>query len=204
MHACSNLPWVAPSRSEWQYNNWGYALAARLVDEQSRTKWTGSVNSILHELSLSRTRTGPSVDKNMAKAYIVLSDGRSIECALPSLRGGDAFDGSGAIRSCLRDMLEWSKALIEANSLLIPTKENSSEIVPPSYPELLERRTRHDLLRALRIIQQPRFPLGSDMSQSYGLGLYTFRMPTNAINSVTNSPEVMNSYTLGETHLQGF
>ena len=105
VHACSNLPCVAPLRSEWQYNNWGYALAARLLDEQSRTKWTGSVNSILHELSLCRTSTGPSADNNIAKAYIVLSDGRSIDGTLPSLQGGDAFDGSGAIRSCVRDML---------------------------------------------------------------------------------------------------
>lgn len=49
VHACSNSPCVAPLRSEWWYNNWGYALAARLVDEQSRTKWTGSVNSILRK-----------------------------------------------------------------------------------------------------------------------------------------------------------
>ena len=59
--------------------------------------------------------------------------------------------------------------------------------------------TRHDLLRALRAIQLPRFPLGSDKLQSYGLGLYTFRMPTTVINSVTNSSEIMNSYTLGKT-----
>ena len=106
VHACSNLPCVASLGSEWQYNNWGYALAARLIDEQSGTNWTSSVNSTLHKLSLFRTRTGPSVDKNIAKAYIVLGDGRSIEGTLPSLQGGDAFDGSGAMRSCVRDMLE--------------------------------------------------------------------------------------------------
>ena len=116
MHAYSNLPCVASFRSEWQYNNWDYALAARLVDEQSRKNWIGSVNSILHELSLCRKSTGPSVDKNIAKAYIVLSDGRSIKGTLPSLQGGDAF-----------------------------------------------------------------------------------RMPTTAINLVTNSPEASSSYTLGET-----
>ena len=78
-------------------------------------------------------------------------------------------------------------------------EEDGFQIVSPFYPEPLERRSGHDLLKALRVIEQPRFPLGSDSLQSYGLGLFTFRMPTTAINSVTNSPEVMNSYILGET-----
>ena len=159
--------------------NWGYALAARLVDEQSRTNWTGLVNSILHECSLSRTRTSPSVGQNIAKAYFILSGHRLIECALPSIQGGDAFDGSGSIQSCVRDMLEWSKALIKANSLPIPIKEDGFEIIRPFDPESLERWNRHDLLRALRTIPQPRFPLDTNMLKSYGLGLYTFHIPTN-------------------------
>ena len=90
------------------------STSSRRAEQQKN--WIGSVNSILHELSLCRKTTGPSVDKHIAKAYIVLSDGRSIKGTLPSVQGSNAF-----------------------------------------------------------------------------------RMPTTAMNLVTNSPEVMNSYTLGET-----
>ena len=89
VHACSNLSCVAPLKSEWQSNNLGLcsgSTSSRRA-EQNKLDWTGSVITILHGLSLSRTRTGPSVDQNIAKAYIVLSGGRLIEGALPSLQG---------------------------------------------------------------------------------------------------------------------
>lgn len=124
------------------------------------------------------------MDDNIARAYTVFSDGNSVERALPSLQGGDAFDGSGSIRSCVEDMLVWSKTLIEASK--IPVLSGSSE--------KLDRR---NLLKAMRSIQEPQIPIDLDPSQSYALGLYTFCLPTKEINTVTNALEVMQSYVLG-------
>lgn len=69
--------------------------------------------------------------------------------------------------------------------------------MPAVIPESTEQLSRHDFLKAIRIIQQPQIPLALDKSQSYGLGLYSFRLPTKEISTVTNSPDVTNSYILG-------
>lgn len=198
VHTCSRLPCVAPLGSEWQYNNWSYALSSRLVDKYKPSHWAGAVSDILHNLGLSRTLTGPIPDDNIAKAYTVLSDGSLTECTPPRLQGGDAFDGSGAMRSCVRDMLEWSKALMAAHRLPAPIVEQDSEVVSPTLPDSFELARRHLLAKALRIIQQPKFTLASDPLQTYALGLFTLSMPTTALNTVTNPPEVMKSYILGE------
>jgi CubicO group peptidase (beta-lactamase class C family) len=76
-------------------NNWFCALAACLVDEESKGTWSDCLYEIIHSLDLTRTNFYPPVDDNVARAYIVFSDGSSIERALPTLQGGDAFDDSG-------------------------------------------------------------------------------------------------------------
>jgi CubicO group peptidase (beta-lactamase class C family) len=92
VHISSRLPCYALLRSKWQYNNWFYALAACLVDKESKGTWSDCVYEITHSLDLTRTNFYPPVDDNVARAYIVFSDGSSIERALPTLQGGDAFD----------------------------------------------------------------------------------------------------------------
>ena len=198
VHTCSRLPCVARLGSEWQYNNWSYALASRLVDKYNPLHWADAVSDVLHNLGLSRTLTSPIQDDNIAKAYTVLSDGSYTECTQPQLQGGDAFDGSGAMRSCVKDLLQWSKALMVAHRLPAPIVEQDSEVVLPTLPESLELSRRQLMAKALRIIQEPQFTLVSDPLQSYALGLFTLSMPTTALNTVSNPPEVMASYILGE------
>jgi CubicO group peptidase (beta-lactamase class C family) len=134
---------------------------------------------------------------NIARAYTVFSDGSSVERPLPSLQGGDAFDASGSIRSCVKDMLIWCKTLIFASKIPAHTKEEAIEVVPAVLFESTEPLSRHNLLKAMRAIQQPQIRLSLDPSQSYALGLYSFRLPTKEINAVTNAPDVIGSYNLG-------
>ena len=167
------------------------------MDKESKGTWSDCVYEIIHGLDLTRTYTYPPVDDNVARAYIVFSDGSSVERSLPLLQGGDAFDGSGSIRSCVKDMLTWCKTIIAASNSPASSKEEGVEAVPAVLLESTEQLSRHNLLKAIRIIQQPQIPLALDKSQSYGLGLYSFRLPTKEINTVTNAPDVTNSYILG-------
>lgn len=197
VHSCSRLPCVAPLRSEWQYNNWLYALAARLVDIQGNATWSTCVHEILDLLDLNRTYTRPPTDGNVACAYTVFSDGSYLERPPLSFQEGDAFDGSGCLRSCVRDMLKWCKILIAASECSDSSEEGGCEVVPPVSTEPSENLSKHDLLKAMRFVQQPHIALTSDPLQSYGLGLFSFHLPTTEINSVTNAPDVMKSYVLG-------
>ena len=197
IHVCSKLACVAPLRSEWQYNNWFYALAACLMDTKCEAAWSTCVQAILAKLTLSRTYIYPPDDDNVARGYTIFGNGSAADRLLPSLKAGDAFDGSGSIRSCVKDMLTWCQTLIAASQIAAPIEEDDFEVVSPTVLETPEKLEMHNLMKAMRIIQQPRMPLASDPLQSYALGLFRFQLPTHEINSVTNAPEVTKSYVLG-------
>ena len=142
-------------------------------------------------------------DENFAHGYKVFNDGRMSEDGLPLLQGGDAFDGSGSLRSCVNDMITWCKVLIQAMRNQPSIDDNSERICSPGVAsgmiESSHGLTTHSVLRALRTAAQPQVPLANDSRQAYGLGLYSFHLPTREINTVTNghAPEIMHSYTLG-------
>lgn len=134
---CSNLPFVLPFRSEWRYNNWPYALTSCLVDKISNKPWTQSVNEVLELLGMNRTYTSrPYANANFAHAYTIMSNGTAVEQDTPSLQGGDAFDGYGSIRSCVKDMMTWCKAMIEASRAAFPAAEKGSEAASSLLPDL--------------------------------------------------------------------
>ena len=152
---------------------------------------------------MDRSFTTNTDDENIAHVYKVFNNGRMIEDSLLLLEGGDAFDGSGSLRSCVHDMITWCKVLIEAMRTEPSINDNSEAAYPPSVTsvaiESSHGLTKDSILKTLRTTTQPHFPLAKDPQQTYGLGLFSFHLPTCEINTVTNghAPEIMNSYTVG-------
>lgn len=185
VHIFNHLPKVAEFKSEWQYNNWLFALAGVLIcQETGQSFGTVVKREIFAKLGMTRSYFTYPPDGNFAVPYRVLDNAPSIPTALPALGDGDAFDSSGSCRSCVRDMLTWAEALLDAR------KTESSQGQRASIPQ--------ELSRAMRTIQLPHFPLGDDIEQQYGLGLYSYKLPTSAINTVTNGDTNTVSYVLGK------
>ena len=146
--------------------------------------------------------TNPN-DENIARGYKVSNDERMSEDGLPLLKGGDAFDGSGSLRSCVNDMITWCKVLIHAMRTEPSTNDPPKATCTPTGTSVAMGSS-HDLakdsiLKSLQMATQPHFPLAKDPRQAYGLGLFSFHLPTREINMVANghAPGIMNSYTLG-------
>lgn len=114
LHVCSKLPFLARFRSEWKFKNWSYAIAARILEFRSGSSWQSQIHGILETLGMDRSFTTKSDDQNIAHGYKFFNDGRMSEDGLPLLQGGDAFDGSGSLRSCVNDRITWCKVLIQA------------------------------------------------------------------------------------------
>lgn len=110
----NSLPFLTRFGSEWKYNNWQYALAARVIEIRSGHPWQSQIHRILKALGRNRSSTTNPDDENIAHGYKVFNDERMIEDGLPLLKGGDAFDGSGSLRSCVHDMTTECKVLIQA------------------------------------------------------------------------------------------
>ena len=203
VHICSKLPFLARFRSEWKYNNWPFALAARIIEIRSGSSWQSQTHRILKALGMDRSFTTNPDDENIAHDYKVFNDGRISEDDLPLLQDGDAFDGSGSPRSCVNDMIIWCKVLIQSMRTQPSINNDTEAACPPSVASVAIEPycglPKHSVLKALRTATQPQFPLAEDSRQAYGLGLFSFHLPTREINTVTNghAPEMMNGYTLG-------
>ena len=142
-------------------------------------------------------------DEDFAHGYKVFNDGRMSEDSLPLLEGGDAFDGSGSLRSCVNDMNSWCKVFIQAMRTQPSINHDSEAARSPSDASIAIESspslTKNHILKALRTATQPHFSLAKDARQAYGLGLFSFHVPTCEMNTVTNghAPDIMESYTLG-------
>ncbi|KAK0511174.1 hypothetical protein JMJ35_006726 [Cladonia borealis] len=186
VHLCSKVPFSARLRSGWKYNNWLYALAARSIEIRSADLWQSQIHQILEALGMSRSFTTSSDDENIAHGYKVFNDGRMSEDGLPLLEGGDAIDGS----ALLDPASPWMKddfETVRSPSVASVETESSQGLTTDAF------------LKALQTATQPQFPLAKDPRQPYGLGLFSFNLPTCEIITITNAhaPGIMNSYTIG-------
>ena len=103
----------------------------------------------------------------------------------------------------VNDMITWCKVLIQAMRTQPSIGDTSEAAGPPNVASIAIEPShglaKDSVLKALRTATQPQFPLAKDSRQAYGLGLFSFHLPTCEINTVTNyhAPEMMKGYTLG-------
>jgi hypothetical protein len=95
-------------------------------------------------------------------------------------------------------MLAWCKTILVASNKSASSKEEGAETVPAVIPESTKQLSRHDLLKAIRIIQQqPQISLTFDPMQSYTFVLPLFRPLTKEINAIANVLDVIRSHIPG-------
>ncbi|KAF9773379.1 hypothetical protein IL306_008834 [Fusarium sp. DS 682] len=197
----NNLPKVAEFRSEWMYDNWLFALAGVVITQLTgKTFGTLVKDEIFTRLGMNRSYFEYPPDDNHAIPYLIFDDKPIEPQPLPSFGDGDAFDSSGSMRSCVKDMLTWTEALIKVHKDSYPR----SSFVSWLSSWFTGRKDRSsislgsDLHDALATIQEPYFPLAKDDNQKYAMGLYSFHLPTPEINTVTNQDVISTPYTLGQ------
>ncbi|KAM6511332.1 Hypothetical protein NCS54_01396500 [Fusarium falciforme] len=210
----NHLPRAAEFKSEWMYNNWLFALAGTLVVQESNLSYGDFIQKeILEKIGMNRTFTSASVDKNHALPYLVFDDKDPMAVDLPSLDDGVAFDSSGAIRSCVDDLLLWSSKLMQAwrtanpshrHAQYKPSRDPGCFISPARLFSQLGtwwKKQRHNdkqLMLALATAQTPHFPLAGDKKQQYALGLFNLHLPTTEMNVVTNPDVNSRDYSIGK------
>jgi CubicO group peptidase (beta-lactamase class C family) len=114
----ATLPKVREFRSKFGYSNWGYGLAALVLEKLTGVTWGQYLHSRLFQpLGLTRTFTEDpnSNTDNIANPYVPLTDGTIIPQAPPSIADGTVMLGGSGIRSCVSDLLVFYKALLSAS-----------------------------------------------------------------------------------------
>lgn len=202
----NHLPRAAEFKSEWMYNNWLFALAGILIVQESNSSYGDFIErEIIRKIGMKRTYTNSSFDKNHALPYLVFDGKEPKAVKLPSLDDGVAFDSSGAIRSCVDDLLLWSKALMQAWRAEPSSRRHDAHqkagrdpSCVPRLSRLFSRFSKKQLMASMAAAQKPHFPLARDERQQYALGLFNLHLPTTEMNIVTNPDVNGRGYSIGK------
>ncbi|KAI8711523.1 hypothetical protein NCS52_01416100 [Fusarium sp. LHS14.1] len=209
----NHLPRAAEFKTEWMYNNWLFALAGTLILRESKLSYGEFIKQeIFDKIEMKRTYTDASFDGNHALPYLVFDDKEPMSVSLPSLDDGVAFDSSGSVRSCVEDLLLWSRALMKAWRTTHPAHSHLLRYLP-GLGRLVSRlrkfrgKPRHvhgliggdeKLTASLAAAQKPHFRLDGDKKQQYALGLFNLNLPTPEMNTVTNPDVNSQEYSIGK------
>ncbi|RTE84066.1 hypothetical protein BHE90_001341 [Fusarium euwallaceae] len=206
VHIFNHLPRAAEFKSEWMYNNWLFALAGTLIVRECKLSYGDFIKQeIFDKIGMTRTYTDASFDDNHALPYLVFDNKDPTPVSLPGLDNGVAFDSSGSVRSCVDDLLIWSRALMKAWRAAHPTRRRLLYRKAGRDPgcltklsHLFSRPGKKQLMASMAAAQKSHFPLAGDEKQQYALGLFNLQLPTTEMNLVTN-PDINNrDYSIGK------
>ena len=166
LNVVSYLETIHELRSQWLYNNWGYALAGLIVEKLSGEGWGDFLaRRIFEPLGLSRTRTRHDTNQeNVAQAYMALSDGSPLNLPRPRVENGTIMEGAAGLQSSVGDLLKYSQ-------ILMKTAEQ---------PSSLGIDTRNSPFRQVQEILKGHMnlsPTPSEREQSYAFGWIRTMLP---------------------------
>ncbi|KAF2801728.1 beta-lactamase/transpeptidase-like protein [Mytilinidion resinicola] len=103
-------------RSTWLYNNWGFNLAAAVLEHLSGTTWGSFLaDNLFRPLGLNRTYTKEVIlDDNVAQGYMAARDGSSFPGGNPTIAEGIIMEGANGVKSTVADLLTYYKSVIKS------------------------------------------------------------------------------------------
>lgn len=156
----STLPQVSDFRSKWIYSNWGFAMAAVMIERASGISWGQFLKKkIFDPLHLQRTTTvrNPEVD-NVAEGHMALSDSHCIQNKeRPHVSDGQLTCGANGVQSSVSDLLVMYQAFLAANA------EQSPSVTAAEHGNPFKQ---------VHMLLAPHIALSDEplSKQSYGLG----------------------------------
>ncbi|WP_350292003.1 serine hydrolase domain-containing protein [uncultured Croceitalea sp.] len=121
----ANLPFSSALREKYQYNNYGYLLAADLVEEITNDSWNNLIETkLLHPLKMKLTLTNlPEKAMNLSHGFSIVND----ESKFMPYYKLEGMQAAGSIVSNGLDMAKWIRCWINFG------KFDNKQIIPVSY-----------------------------------------------------------------------
>ncbi|KAJ5679788.1 hypothetical protein N7462_008032 [Penicillium macrosclerotiorum] len=119
MRVVNSLKMAHPFRTAWEYSNYGYEIIAHIIKQKTGSPWFEVVSDrILKPLDMSRTGFDIQFGdhNNVARAYATLDNAIPVLIEGPKLSSHSILGAGGGIRSSLKDMLTFYRALLLAES----------------------------------------------------------------------------------------
>ena len=172
----NSLQMSSDLRKKFAYNNWGYEVAGHVCKEVGGESWDSMLHSKFFDpLGLERTNARGHREKfdNVAKAYMVLDDGRPMSIPKISMSGQTLMGAAGGVESCIDDLLILYRSILKACIHQFDTKRRTTADNP--FACLADTMTTHMPL-----------PGTSLYESSYGMGWMRTQLPNQMCKVSTN------------------
>ncbi|KAM5347712.1 hypothetical protein ACJ41O_007536 [Fusarium nematophilum] len=174
-----------PPRQDFVYNNFGYHAVGCVIEKASLMSYSEFLQQrIFDPLKMNHTFTTlpPESNDNVAQAYVPYNDMRLRQVPAPRISGDTVAFGAGCIRSCMRDLLIFYRALL--HRFTGSATESLSEklnVAPDAIQTIFEATMPlHAPPRSLR-------------EQSYGMGWARTQLP-NQMSEISGNSGLLDSY----------
>ena len=180
----ASLPVAYDFRSRFLYNNTLLGVAGDIIARVSGgSSGTFLRKRIFEPLGLSRTCTTNKempTDGNVATGYSVLDDGSLFRWRRPALEDGKPQGGAGYVRSTVRDMLAWAKAIMEAEG------DWTTEMnVSTDHNQVQETSNTLQQIPFVRTSRRPIIDERSPLENAYALGWFRHMLPSAWLGSIS-------------------
>ena len=170
-------------RSRWLYNNTILGVVGDLITRVSGQSSGSFIQErIFKPLGMRRSCTKaadhPS-DGNSARGYSVLDDGSLLPLRPSALEDGNPQGGAGYVRSTVRDMLTWARAVMDAE-----TDDFDRHSLRDSQQE---KGGGYNPLRQMQLLRSGHRPItiqDKEYENSYGLGWFRHMLPSSWLGSI--------------------
>lgn len=198
LHVVNHLPFHNTYKTPWGYNNLAVCVVGLVIEKVQELPFHTFVHErILQPLGLQRTTlTNSFLDMgNYASPHVILDDGRPVPIPQPLMNGETALSPAGAVRTSIRDLLQWGNAWLSALRLE-QYEENGSQVTnvwtkESDTLELSITGPQENPLREVQHIMTGRVPLavpsGASYEATYGMGFARYTMPNNVLGIICSN-----------------
>ncbi|KAK3938744.1 putative D-aminoacylase [Diplogelasinospora grovesii] len=118
LRTINQLRAVTPFRGEYRYNNWGYEIAGRVIENITEKRFSEFPSEKIFEpLGMARTFNNDSEchgSYNVAKGYMTFDDASPYPVPRPHMAEGTLMNPAGVIQSTVNDLLKYYVALMKS------------------------------------------------------------------------------------------
>ncbi|KAK1833468.1 putative D-aminoacylase [Podospora conica] len=188
LRTINQLRAVTPFRAEYRYNNWGYEIAGRVIENLTVGAYSDFLaEKIFKPLGMDRTFNNDSEchgADNVAKGYMTYDDASPCPVPRPHMAEGTLMNPAGGIQSSVNDLLRYYTSLVKS----LNDQQETGRTATPGSP-----------LKQLLPVMSPSIRTALNLrEQSYAMGWARAQLPGRLCDTSRNQAAMPRMPVIGD------